>query len=143
MLDSLREALTLPKLLTSTTASFAITMLFGSDIPLLIALCTLFLIDTLTGISVAIKEDQFTSSQMKKGVTKFLLYFCSIIVSAQFALVQPLVWLPAILTSFLALVELVSIGENMSKLGFNFLNVGYLKKLLKKEESKNVSQNED
>lgn len=132
MLDSLASSITTNKVMFSGIFGTVFAVLVGEPSLLLLSLFILFFIDTITGVWSAFANKKFESRHMRKGVTKFILYCLSIIIAHQFAAIPLLFWLEDAILSFLSMVELASIGENMNKLGFNFPSFEQLKNILKR-----------
>ena len=86
-----------------------------------IILLVLIILDTLTGISTAIKYKRFSSTGLRKATKKIITYtLCIITVRLLETILNPLVtttMLSQIIIAFLAITESVSILENLTLLG--------------------------
>lgn len=98
---------------------------------LMIATGVIILIDFIFGISAAVKNKvPITSKRMSNTVTKLIAYNL-LIISAYLMQLYFLKRLPVVemTTGFIGVIELLSIGENFSKLtGHNFIS--YIKKII-------------
>jgi toxin secretion/phage lysis holin len=112
-----------------------ITLLFGANLGLLLALVILIGIDALTGIARAIKNKEFSSNKMRKGISKTTGYMLAIVLGHQIGChIAPtlLFWIPIALYAWLSIVELESVSENLNDLGIPFPSLKDLWKLWKK-----------
>ena len=100
----------------------------------------LITIDTITGTWYAIRMGNFNSNAMKATLSKIVYYGISLIVihimshstvrgqeNSIMAFIMP--YIDSTMYAYFMLREVVSIGENMGKLGFNIFPVWVMKRL--------------
>lgn len=95
---------------------------FGSQAKtVLLAIVALVVFDFITGITAAkMSHEQIMSSKIFRSAFKFLIYFIMISSAHLFEIAVPLLGTSAtdIIIAFLALTEIISIMENVGKMGY-------------------------
>lgn len=114
------------------------SFLLGSNLVLLLAVSVLVGLDLFTGIVAALEQDRFSSTGMRKGVSKLIAYFILMILAHQIAgHISPdiLFWFDDAMYTYLALTEYTSIAENLSVFGFKLPTIKNLWSMFKKLKS--------
>ena len=95
-----------------------LTSLFGKEFLFYEVLFILVVIDTILGVIRAGKKKELSSSKAKGVVFKLILYYSLIIATHQITRIDSfLVSFEKFIVIFLAMTELLSIIENLNKLG--------------------------
>lgn len=116
-------------LIKSVLAVFAISAswVFNGEYHALISICSLFLIDFITGTIVAIRLKNWSSSRSRSGVVKIGLYFMFILISRLVDKVMVIKFASPLIDSYIVLTEAGSIFENAKKLGYEIPEI-FIKK---------------
>lgn len=88
----------------------------------LISLVLLIFLDTVLGISAAIKNHELSSKQGRMGFISKLVELITCIVFDLLIAASPDIFMPSLaigIYTFFILFELVSVAENLSKLGYD------------------------
>jgi phage-related holin len=99
-------------------AGGALHWLFGSDLAPLLALLGLMFLDLITGIWVAARKADLSSSGYRRGGAKFFIYTIMLAGPALADKVFPQPFALAVMMWWLAGTELVSLLEHVAELGW-------------------------
>lgn len=91
---------------------------FKGNYDILVSLYLMILIDTITGVYVAIRAQTVSSRGFYRVAIKCLVYFAMLLISRLVDKHCPLNLSSTIMDSFLVITEAISILENLGKLGF-------------------------
>jgi polar amino acid transport system substrate-binding protein len=109
-----------------------LTIIFGSNLPVLIALVSLIALDLITGVAKAIKQDNFTSKGMRAGVGKLIAYSILMCVAHQVGIHLGIKIFESMIYIYLIFTEYQSISENTAVLGIPLPGLQKIKTLYKK-----------
>lgn len=117
-LASLKELYPI-KCIVSTSSAILITLFGGENQALYQALFILVMVDFFSGLIRVIKtEEKFTLAQFKNTISKLILYSLLLIATYQVQKISVLlIWVDDFSATFIAVTELLSITENLSKAG--------------------------
>lgn len=91
---------------------------FTNDFWVIVLPCVLMLIDVITGYYNAWKSKQVSSSKMRDGLGKKIAEICYIVVGLLVGLAFDVRFITYLIALYVVYMELISITENCSKLGF-------------------------
>ena len=101
-----------------TPMAIALSWVFDAEYEALIVICSLRVIDFITGTRLAIKFKQWCSEKSTKGVVKSGMYLILIIASRLADKILPLKFASPMMDTWIVVTEMGSILENVYKLGY-------------------------
>lgn len=95
-----------------------LSWIFNGKTEIVMAVYTLIVIDTITGVWIAAKSSNITSRGFFRAPVKCAVYFAMLAVSRLVDRTMPIPLAAPVMDAFLVTTESVSILENFSKLGY-------------------------